>query len=576
MTTESHRRNARDDAHVRRLCGLRPEVETALGLVEHHGSLFDPSPENKAATIEANVAWRRDLESQATESRERLLDARVFAASLELFRYVDEELALWRSDPDVVSPIAETLLLHVRGILPAEPEQRFDALARRLHALPQTLETARQTGANSLTALSLELIVRARDVVDGMPELLRAIGDAARAEVPGGRTLPASLQASVHGAVDAAGAALEAHREWLLGLSPAPPASIGATRFDEMLRLRGLDLTANEVLDLGRTVAEGLRVEMLRVMRRGFKGQAEDAAIAGARKNVPHSLTEAIAWTRELVDQARTFVHEQGTVPVVSSAADNADERLHTDVMPAAFSPSGQAGLYLPPQPYAPRQDALLLLREPPGPQQDGLKELSVADLETLVATLGFPGRHVQAVWQNRTTSIARRGALLGAVAGPASAWGQDMVAGWGLVAAELMREQNFRHSPASRLIMLRHNLTAALTAIVDVNLALGRASAESAAAFLVRRAGLRLPVARSIVRTLLARPTSGLSALVGKVRIEQLRREAHRRWRDGFSDRRFYTLLMVNGPVPLAYLFERLDEPPTYISNVDTAALKA
>jgi uncharacterized protein (DUF885 family) len=150
------------------------------------------------------------------------------------------------------------------------------------------------------------------------------------------------------------------------------------------------------------------------------------------------------------------------------------------------------------------------------------------------------------------------------------------MVAGWGLVASELMREQNFRHSPASRLMMLRHALTAALTAIVDVNLALGRASAESAAAFLVRRAGLRLPVARAVVRTLLARPTSGLSGLVGKVRIEQLRREAHRRWRDGYSDRRFYTLLMVNGPVPLAYLFERLDEPPTYISDVDTANLKA
>lgn len=575
MTTESHRRNARDDAHVRRLCGLRPEVETALGLVEHHGSLFDASLENKAATIEANVAWRRDLESQATESRERLLDARVFAASLELFRYVDEELALWRSDPDVVTPIAETLLLHVRGLLPAEPEQRFDALAKRLQALPQALEQARKSGQQNLTAPSPELIVRARDVIDGMPDLLRAIGDSARAQTPAGRHLPASLQATVHAGVDAAAGALDAHRDWLLGLSPSPPPPPGAARFDEMLRLRGLDLTANEVLDLGRTVADGLRVEILRVMRRGFKGQTGDGAVAAARKNVPHSLSEAIAWTRELVDQGRAFVHEQGTVPVVSPASDNAEERLHTDVMPAAFAPAGQTALYLPPQPYAPRQDALLLLREPLGPQQEALRELSVADLESLVAGLGFPGRHVQAVWQNRTTSIARRGALLGAVAGPAAAWGQDMVAGWALVAAELMREQNFRHSPASRLMMLRQALTAALTAVVDVNLALGRATAESAAAFLVRRAGLRLPVARALVRTLIARPTSGLSGLVGKVRIEQLRREAHRRWRDGYSDRRFYTLLMVNGPVPLAYLFERLDEPPAYISDVDTASLQ-
>jgi uncharacterized protein (DUF885 family) len=206
------------------------------------------------------------------------------------------------------------------------------------------------------------------------------------------------------------------------------------------------------------------------------------------------------------------------------------------------------------------------------GPHHEALRELSVADLETLVAAMGFPGRHVQAVWQNRTTSIARRGALLGALAGPASVWGHDMVAGWSLVASELMREQNFRHSPASRLIMLQHALVAALTAIVDVNLALGRASAESAAAFLVRRAGLRLPVARAVVRGLIARPTSGVSGLVGKVRIEQLRREAHRRWRDGYSERRFFSLLMANGPVPLAYLFERLDEPRSSMPDLDVA----
>lgn len=575
MTTESHRRNPRDDAHVRRLCGLRPEVETAIGLVEHHGSLFQPTPENKAATIEANIAWRRDLESQATESRERLLDARVFAASLEFFRFVDEEVALWRSDPDVVTPIAETLLMHVRGLLPAEPEQRFDALAKRLQSVSSTLEAARANAPQTLTAVSPELMVRARDVIDGTPELLRAIADAARAPTPSGRTLPSSLQATVHAGVDAAAAALDVHREWMLGLMPASPAPIGAVRYDEMLRLRGLDLTSNEVIDLGRSIAEELRLEHARILRRGFKGQSEDAAVGMARKNVPHSLSEAVAWTRELVEQARAFVAEQGSFPLVGTAAENNDERLHCDVMPAAFAPAGQAAMYLPPQPYAPRQDALLLLREPLGPQQDALRELSVADLENIVASLGFPGRHLQAVWQNRSTSLARRGALLGAVAGPASSWGQDMVAGWSLVSSELMRELNFRHSPASRLIMLKQSMVAALLATVDVNLALGRTSAEEAAALLVRRGGLRLPVARAQVRSLIARPTSGVSALVGKVRIEQLRREARRRWRDGFSERRFNTLLMVNGPVPLAYLFERLDEPPGYASDVNTAPLR-
>jgi len=572
LTTVSHRRNARDDAHVRRLCGLRPEIETALGLMEHHGAVAAPTPESKAATIEANLAWRRDLESQATESRDRLLDARVFAASLEFFRFVDEDVAVWRSDPDVVAPLAEMLLLQVRSLMPAEPEQRFDALAKRLNGVGAALQAVRSSAAHTLTATSPELIARARDIIDGMPELLRAIADAARAPTADGRALPASLQFAVRTAVESASQALDAHREFILSLSPAPPPPLGKARYDELLRLRGLDLTSSEVLDLSRSIAEELRVEQARLLRRAFKGQTEETAIAAARKNVPHNLSEAIAWTRELIDQARSFVHEQGTVPVASPSAENGNERLHCDVMPPPLAPLGQAAMYLPPQPYAPRQDALLLLREPLGPQQEALRELSVADLENITACLGFPGTHVMAVWQNRTTSIARRGALLGAVGGPAAAWGQDMVAGWGLVSAELMREHSFRHSPASRLMTIRHALSTALLASVDVNLGIGRMTVEQGARFLVDRAGMRLPVARAVVRTLLARPTSGLSALVGKVRIEQLRREARRRWRDGFSDRRFTTLLMVNGSVPLAYLFERLDEPPTYLSDVTTA----
>ena len=408
-----------------------------------------------------------------------------------------------------------------------------------------------------------------------MGDLLRAIGEAGRNSKVGERGLPPSLQASLEGGVEEAGQALEAHRDWLINIDAEAPAPIGVERYDELLRLRGLDLTSNEVLDLGRSLAEEATIEQGRVLRRGFKGQTVDGAIAAARKNIPLSLSEAIAWSRELVDQARGFLAEQGTVPIISGAPNNDDERLHVDVLPGPLAPLGQAGVYFPPQPYAPRQDALLLLREPLGPQQEALRELSVADLETIVASSGFPGRHTAAVWQNRTTTIARRGALLGGLSGAAATWGQDMVEGWSLMAAELMREVHFRHSPASRLIMVRHGLLQALLAAVDVGLGIGRFTAEAAATFLVRRAGIRLPVARALVRTLLANPTSGLSGVVGKVRIEQLRREAHKRWRDGYSDRRFHSLLMVNGPVPLAYLFERLDEPPAYVSDVVTASIR-
>jgi uncharacterized protein (DUF885 family) len=582
VTTSEHRRNPHDDVFVRRICALRPELEAVLGLFDHPGALPDPDPDARAGVRAANTAWRHELERQAGESKERLLDARVFSASLELQHFVDDEIATWCHDPDDVGPISEALLLQLRGPVPASPEVRFDALARRLTALPGWLARVRSASmATDAFAPSIELAIRARDVLDGMPELLRAIAvDAAAVGGEGDHErapLAGSLLQDLDRAVDDASGALDEHRDWLTSLRAEPHPPMGVERLDEFLRLRGLDLSADEVLELGRSVAEEMRVELGRIVRRHFKEQARDrdveGALAAARATVPDSLVEALAWTNDLVSLAREFVADSGVVPLPD--VDTADAPLSVHAMPATLAPAGQAAIYVPPPPYAPRHEGMLFLREPPGPQQQALKELSVADLETLVAALGFPGRHAQAVWQHRATTLARRGALagVGAGGGSSSTWGLDMVHGWGLVSAELMRELAFRPSPATRLLTVQQTLVAALVAVVDVRLALGRVTPEAATAFLVRRATLRLPVARAVVRTLLKAPTTGLSALVGKVRIEQLRREARKRWRAGYSDRRFHALLLVNGPVPLAYLFERLDEPPGYVTDVVTAS---
>jgi hypothetical protein len=592
VTTSENRRNPKDDAFVRRICALRPELGAPLGLVEYASALPTPGAEARAAVLEANLAWRGDLEVEAGDSKDRLLDARVFSASLELQRFVDEDVGAWRHDPDDVGPVADALLLQLRGPAPASADERFAAIEGRLRGLRSWLSRVRASSTSeSGFSPSTELAIRARDVVDGMPDLLRAIADGARgvgAAAADGTPSPeaplsTTLVSAIDAAVDDASGALDEHRDWLTSLSTSPHAPIGGGRYDEILRLRGLDLTASEVLDLGRSVAEEMRVESGRLLRRHFKDQSTEGALAVARKNVPFSLFEAVEWTRQLVIEARAFIADTGVIPLPQPSALErhgaaVDEELLVDAMPATLAPLGQAAVYLAPPAYASQQRGLLLLREPLGPQQDALKELSVADLESVVASLGLPGRHAQAYWQNRATTIARRGALfgLGSAGAPPSAWGLDMVHGWGLVSAELMRELAFRQSPASKLLTVRQTLVAALTAVVDVDLALGRMSPEEAAGFLVRRAAMRLPVARALVRSLLKAPTTGLSALVGKVRIEQLRREAHKRWRGGYSDKRFHALLLTNGAIPLAYLFERLDEQPGYVTDVVTASTKA
>lgn len=557
------RADPRDEPHLARVCAARPEIDTLLGGTEHAGTLGEPSVDARTQLMEALAGWRKELESQMSESRERTLDARVLAASLELYRFGEEELALRRGDPDLATPLCETLLYHLRGHAESEPS-RFESLAARLRAVPRWFEGHRQ----AVTKPSAELLVRARDVVDGLPDLLRAIVDAARGASANGTITP-TLHHDVAAAAEVAGSAAEDQRRWLINLDATPHVPIGLKALDHVMHLRGLDLTAAEVLDISRSIAEELRVEQARVIRRGYRGRKPDEAVGAARAaNKPHSLGEAMAWLHDLNDSSKAFLAGAGLPQPAIEA-----ERVVVDVMPTVLAPAGWPAVLLPPQPRAPRQESLLLLREPLGPQAEAMLEISVPDLEGVAASLGYPGRHLQAVWANAATTFARRGVPLGTHSTVASTWGLDMVQGWSLTSEELMREAQFRSSASSRLIMIRRAMLHTLLATVDVCLSIGRLAPEAGAAFLVRRAGIRLPQARALVRGLLRAPTAGLSALVGKVRIEQLRREARRRWRDGYSEKRFNTLLLANGPIPLAYLFERLNDPPTFVSDVPTAS---
>jgi Bacterial protein of unknown function (DUF885) len=549
----------RDDDHLAAVWRVRPEAATLAGASEGLATFGSAAPEARGALVDALVSWRRALEAQAPESADRMLDTRVFATSLELFRFSEAEIGLQRRDADLASAPFMTLLYHLRGHVPLE-SQRFEALAKRLRGLDGALASGRAM----VDSPSIDLLARARDVLDGGPDLLRAIDEAAQKAQRSG-AIAVGLAAELHEATAAAGAALDAHAQWMGELSPVSAPPIDAARYNELLRLRGLDLRTVDVLDLARSGAEELRVEELRMRRRAYKGAAPDAALAQARRATPNSLGEAMSWLQELVRESRQFLGNSGALPVPEPST----ERIVVDVMPSVLAASGLSAIALPPQPLAPLHETLLLVREAPGAVADALPELSVADLENVTASLGYPGFHLQQVWAARSTTAARAGVMTGGLSPIAATWGQDMVLGWGHTCEELMRELAFRHSPASRLIMIRRALASTLLAAVDVSLHTGRLAPEQAATFLVRRAGLRLPVARAVVRSLLRAPTQGVSGFIGKIRIEQLRREAHKVWRDGYTDKRFTTLLLTAGPVPLAYLFERLNAPTASAASV-------
>jgi uncharacterized protein (DUF885 family) len=549
-----------DADHLEKVVEVRPEVGTLTGHRGAEDRLPDPSPEGRAAGIDALVAWRDARQSdearQGQPPREFELDQRVFSASLELARWVDQELAPHVRDPDALSPLLEVLA--IQRTSPVDETARTEALGKRLAALPEYLEKSRAAVTEPDA-----LLVEAAD------ETLTAAGafaaDVAKSAERAARKerIPASLAEDVSAAAEKARAALEEQRAWLEGLSPEENRFVlGPERLDDLLHRRGLDITTDEMRELGRSMIEEMRIEERRLARRAFRKLPTEEALELARAQQPLSFDEVLAWTAELIEQARAFCADSDIYAVPEHA------NLRLAAAPAGFKPTHADALLVPASPLGGDEPARLLLA---APESGDLTRFSVADLESLTARYGFPGSHLFHAWARTATGMLRAGAPLGTLVPLASTWGAEAAAGWGHHCEETMRELTFRDSPAARMVAIRRALYRAVLARVDVGLAVGEYTVENAIERLVAHGGVSEERARRDVRACARRPMHAISPLIGKMRLQQLRREAKAIWRHGFSERRFNELVLFGGPIPLTYLFELLEMPPLYALDEGT-----
>lgn len=551
-----------DKEHLERLLELHPELGSALGIPGHDDRLPDLSTDGRRATDAVLAGWR-DARAALEKAppgegqREFDLDQRVFSASLELLRFCEEELR-WRDrDPDTIFGLRAVL---VRDLFDArERPERFEALARRLAAVPAYLTSAKD-GVSEADSL---LLRGALDVTGATGALVDAIAkEAARAAEQ--QRIPAAVASAIDVAARAARAALDERWAWLETLPTQDGAwRLGRERFDTLLHLRALDITAAEMRELSRSMVEQMRIEERRVATRLLRKRDLGAAAQLARAQTPLSFDEVLSWGGELVEQARAFLGEGDlfTLP------HNSD--LVVAGAPAGVSAELDRATLLPAPRLAPEGRARLLL-EPPN--EDELSRYSVADLENVAACYGYPGAHLLLSAARERTSLLRDGAPLGLTGGPATLWAVETRTGWAHHGEELMRELLFRDSPAARFVACRRATYRATLARVEVGLHAAEMSLDVAVKHLKDLVGLSEAEARRDVMTCVRRPSRALSDLLGKMRVQQLRRDAKLAWRDAYTDRRLHDLLLRGGAMPLTYHFELLDAPPVYAIDDGTA----
>src|SRR5205085_516562 len=108
-------------------------------------------------------------------------------------------------------------------------------------------------------------------------------------------------------------------------------------------------------------------------------------------------------------------------------------------------------------------------------------------------------------------------------------------------------------------LFQLHGELFRACRVVIDVALHTGRMNEEQARVYLVDQAMLAPHTARAEVNFDLVNPTQPMSYLVGKLAIQDMRREAERTMGDRFRLHDFHAALLAGGALPPALVRREL-----------------
>ncbi len=515
-----------------RLMHDNPILATAIGLHDHDGELGDGGRETLLAEL---AAEREHLAGVEALDPAGLSPSARFERDLEIHNvrraiFDTDELRIWERRSLALDTVGDGLfLLIARDHAPLD--ERLEAIASRMEAVPEHLEAARTRSsepqvrlwqrmeldtAAQLPALFDEMVAAGRDIVDG------------------------ALQRRLDRAAEAAKVAVDLYTTWLEGTlaDGSDTWAIGQERHDALVGLRAFDgLDADAILALGHQRLAEEHAARAAVAREIDPGATEDEVVDRVKGDQPATFEAALDEYRDAMGRARAHLIEHDLVSVPD------DERLDVIATPEYLRNVMPFAAYFAPAPFDPAPKGIYVVTPSVDGDPRAMREHNLASISNTSIHEAYPGHHLQLDVARRHPSLVR---LLTDA--------PEFVEGWGMYSELLMREQGFDDAPKFRLMLHTDAIWRACRIILDVRLHRGELTVDEATDFLVEQTGFERPNARSEVKWYTYRPTYPMSYMLGRSMLLDLRADEQRRLGEAFSLRAFHDTLLRNGSLPISF----------------------
>lgn len=523
-------------AYFDRMAELDPVRSTELGMTLHDTRLPSGGRDAFEARVVAMEKARDELAALEVEGLdpEARLDVEVVANEARLHRFLFEKGTYLRSGRDPAVEVGESIqLLFSRDTRPAEA--RAEAITARLAAAPRFIEEAKSRYLRPVRFWVEATIRSCAGTGEYLDEVARDFPARLEGKVPPGRKK--ALDAALVRAAGSAKAALAGFAQWL-GREVLPSAThslaIGAEAMDELLAIRQLGYTADELTKLGKECFQRYSAAYRKELKKLYPKLDQEAAEAAWLATGPDSFEELLELYREAVASSRDFTVSRLGLPVPGP------EALVVQATPEFMRPHVPSAAYLLPERFAKGTATGYYWVTPPPPGQVNPEKAPGAVYNTSLHE-GYPGHHLQLSWANAQPSLFR-------------AWlsGDEFCEGWAHYCEEMASDEGYAPVPGMQAAWLKDAIFRAVRIDADLGLQTGRRSYEQTVDFLVEEGRIARARARGEAHWYSFSPGYPLGYLTGKILLQELRKRETRRLGKDFDPRTFHSRILQGGTMPV------------------------
>lgn len=336
--------------------------------------------------------------------------------------------------------------------------------------------------------------------------------------------------------------AIEAHITWIEGQKIDETEfswAIGPENFDKLLELRKLPWDRQTILQKGYSLLDELKQRSESVAREIDPTKTYDEVLEMIKADHPLTFEMVLEHIKMEADRAREFVKERNLATFPD------DERLVVVPTPEYLIPILPFAAYMLPPYFSPKEPGIYVVT--PTTEEKDLKRHNYTEISNTMVHEAYPGHHLDFACNNTFAPLIQ---MLGQAI--------EIIEGWAHYCEELMVEEGFFDDPKkAELILLKNQIWRAVRIIVDIELHCKQRTVGEAIKMLMEEATMDETSATAEVTRYTFSPGYQLSYLIGKLLIDDLRKEVKQKMGDQFTLKFFHDTILQSGNLPFYILKE-------------------